>query len=126
MLYPFVALQLPEGSSVEEDDEVSFEGRVNVATGARKATSVQLCSKATEQPSKRELGQVEAAAYNPVAFVSSMRQPAVISKYGLSVCGLLLLLSFWDAQGLIPHSAGIPCHKSFCSAGLASWMMVSI
>ena len=43
---------------MEEDDEVSFEGRVNVATGARKATSVQLGNKATEQSSKRELGQV--------------------------------------------------------------------
>ena len=51
-------VQLPEGSSVEEDDEVSFEGRVNVATGARRATSMQLCSKATEQSPKRELGQV--------------------------------------------------------------------
>ncbi|KAL3155007.1 hypothetical protein ABBQ38_011531 [Trebouxia sp. C0009 RCD-2024] len=54
----FGAFQLPEGSKVEEDDEVSFEGRLNVATGARKATAVQLCSKATEQPSKRELGQI--------------------------------------------------------------------
>ena len=69
MLQLFVALQLPEGSSVEEDDEVSFEGRLNVATGARKATSVQLCSKATEQSSKRELGQVKAAAYSPVASI---------------------------------------------------------
>ena len=46
---------------MEEDHEVSFEGRVNVATGARKATSVQLGSKATEQSSKRELGQVSFA-----------------------------------------------------------------
>lgn len=46
---------------MEEDDEVSFEGRVNVATGARKATSVQLGGKATEQSSKRELGQVSIA-----------------------------------------------------------------
>ena len=58
---PCCLVQLPDGSSVEEDDEVSFEGRVNVATGARKATSVQLGSKATEQSSKRELGQVSFA-----------------------------------------------------------------
>ncbi|KAL3144539.1 hypothetical protein ABBQ32_004270 [Trebouxia sp. C0010 RCD-2024] len=54
----FGAFQLSESSSVEEDNEVSFEGRVNVATGARSAISVQLCSKATQQSSKRELGQI--------------------------------------------------------------------
>lgn len=43
---------------MEEDAKVNFEGRVNVSTGARKATSVQLGSTATEQSSKRELGQV--------------------------------------------------------------------
>ena len=51
-------MQLPDGSSVEEDDEVHFEGGINMATGARKATSVQLASKANEQSVRRELGQV--------------------------------------------------------------------
>lgn len=54
-------MQLPEGSSVEEDDEVIFEGGVNMTTGARKANSVQLASKANEQSTKRELGQVRFA-----------------------------------------------------------------
>ena len=43
---------------MEEDDEVTLEAGVNISTGARKATSVQLCSKANEQLSNRELGQV--------------------------------------------------------------------
>ena len=64
-------LQLPEGMSVEEDDEVSFQGGINPATGARKATSVALSSKANEQSSKRELGQVNSES-NPVDAVLSI------------------------------------------------------
>jgi len=45
-------------AALEEDDEVSFEAGVNPATGARKATTVQLLTKANGQPLKRDLGQV--------------------------------------------------------------------
>ena len=45
-------------AALEEDDEVSFEAGVNVATSARKATSVQLVSKSNDTAVRRELGQV--------------------------------------------------------------------
>lgn len=53
-----VAVQVSDESVLEEDDEVSFTAGVNAATGAWKATTVQLLSKADGQSSKRDLGQV--------------------------------------------------------------------
>lgn len=54
----FGAFQVSGQPSLQEDDEVSFAAGVNVATGARKATSVQLLVKADGQSARRELGQV--------------------------------------------------------------------
>lgn len=51
-------VQVSGQPSLQEDDEVSFAAGVNVATGARKATSVQLLVKADGQSVRRELGQV--------------------------------------------------------------------
>ncbi len=51
-------LQVTGDSDLKEDDEVSFSAGVNVATGARKATSVRLAATANGQSARRELGQV--------------------------------------------------------------------
>jgi len=51
-------VQVSGDAALEEDDEVSFEAGVNLATGARKATTVQLLTKANGQSVKRDLGQV--------------------------------------------------------------------
>ena len=61
---------------LEEDDEVSFEAGVNVVTGARKATSVQLLSKANDTAVRRELGQVCRLLLHV-----SLHCPAVHSQY---------------------------------------------
>ena len=45
-------------SVLEEDDEVSFAAGVHAGTGAWKATTVQLLTKANGQSVKRDLGQV--------------------------------------------------------------------
>ena len=51
-------MQVSGHATLEEDDEVSFEAGVHVATGARKATSVRLLAKANDSAVRRELGQV--------------------------------------------------------------------
>lgn len=51
-------MQVSGEAALEEDDEVSFEAGVNPTTGARKATTVRLLTKANGQSVKRDLGQV--------------------------------------------------------------------
>ncbi|KAL0042476.1 hypothetical protein WJX79_001033 [Trebouxia sp. C0005] len=54
----FGNFQVSGEAALEEDDEVSFEAGVNPATGARKATAVQLLTKANGQSVTRDLGQI--------------------------------------------------------------------
>ena len=57
-LHCYVSVQVSGDVPLEEDDEVSFEAGVHVATGARKAVSVQLLTKANDSTVRTELGQV--------------------------------------------------------------------
>lgn len=132
----YMLMQLPEGSKVEEDDEVSFEGRLNVATGARKATAVQLCSKATEQPSKRELGQVGLAAHSPVpcrphTATSTATVLLEDTRHRMQMCTSFYVIPYFerkqkDCEGFDPADLQGLCSISVCTYPICSLLLLPV